>query len=451
MEFYFLSHTIFNKKRILPFFISLFIPVHLLLAQGLITQMSKSNVQHSYTNLKDHKIEKITPNDFQGTDIERIQAAINAAHGTTDKVIIPRRNANGTNIWKIDSAILLPGNMTVILDNCVIQLSDKCRDNMFRSNNVGVGIKNPSWIYNISIIGIGQVLLKGADNPRATGDWNKTLLKQNKYGAFSYGSDAGKSNVKQTGDWRNNMILMAYVKGFRLENVTIENSHAWAISCERTQHGFLSDIRINNAKMISVNGKQLITLNKDGIDLLYGCKDFHISGISGTTGDDFLAINCFKGESFEAGTLNSYMLTPRKWTGPIDDVEDIYIKDITAKTHFRGMAIRATDSASIHHIYIDGMVVQKMNNDTNALSAIIIGGIHYGQSISLPGKIHDIYVMNTIWNGGALVEIQVPVYGFYFMNGIYHGNKKELVTYEIDKNRTKQIILKNVMVTPLSM
>ena len=60
--------------------------------------------------------------------------------------------------------------MTVILENCIIQLSDQCRDNMFRSNNVGTGITDPKWNYNISIIGTGDVVLKGADNPRATGD-----------------------------------------------------------------------------------------------------------------------------------------------------------------------------------------------------------------------------------------------------------------------------------------
>ena len=87
----------------------------------------------------------ITPNQFKGNDTERIQAAVNEAVRTTGKVVIPANNNNGTQIWLLDSAILLPSNITVILENCVIQLSDSCRDNMFRSDNVGVGISNPSW------------------------------------------------------------------------------------------------------------------------------------------------------------------------------------------------------------------------------------------------------------------------------------------------------------------
>src|SRR5690554_1605751 len=70
----------------------------------------------------------ITPNNFTGSDTERIQAAVNAARETTCKIVIPRENANGSNIWKIDQAILLPSNISIILDNCTIQLSDSCRD-----------------------------------------------------------------------------------------------------------------------------------------------------------------------------------------------------------------------------------------------------------------------------------------------------------------------------------
>src|SRR5690606_10631764 len=76
-----------------------------------------------------------TPNDFTGSDTERIQAAIDAAKGTSGKVIIPADNANGTNLWEIDRAILLPSDMTVILDNCTLRLSDNSRDNLFRSDN----------------------------------------------------------------------------------------------------------------------------------------------------------------------------------------------------------------------------------------------------------------------------------------------------------------------------
>ena len=167
--------------------------------------------------------EDITPNNFTGSDIERIQAAIDSAKKTTHKIVIPQRNSNGTNVWKIDSTILLPGNMTVILDNCIIQLSDSSRDNMFRSDNLRIGTTDVSWNKDISIIGVGEAVLKGADNPRSTGDGARTLVLTPQAGRVSYGSDAGKEGRKQKGDWRNIMILMVYVDGFNLQNVTIEN------------------------------------------------------------------------------------------------------------------------------------------------------------------------------------------------------------------------------------
>ena len=92
----------------------------------------------------------VSPNDFEGTDTERISQAIQKAKNTSNLVRIPRVNANGTNIWMIDSAILLPSNLTLVLDNCTLQLSDSSRDNMFRSDNVGLGITDPEWNENIN-------------------------------------------------------------------------------------------------------------------------------------------------------------------------------------------------------------------------------------------------------------------------------------------------------------
>ena len=86
----------------------------------------------------------IDPNDFQGSDIEKINAAIQFSIGNGGVVRIPQRKADETsdrNYWLIDSAILLPADTTVILANCRIKLSNICRDNFFRSANCGIGIK----------------------------------------------------------------------------------------------------------------------------------------------------------------------------------------------------------------------------------------------------------------------------------------------------------------------
>ncbi|HEY0769768.1 MAG TPA: glycosyl hydrolase family 28 protein [Sphingobacteriaceae bacterium] len=393
----------------------------------------------------------ITPNNFTGTDIQRIRAAIASAKGTTNKIVIPKRNSNGTNIWKIDSAILLPANMTVILDNCIIQLSDLCRDNMFRSDNVGIGITNPKWVQNISIVGIGDVVLKGADNPRSTGDAYRTLVRTNQKGRVSYGSDAGKEGIKQKGDWRNNMIQIAYVDGFKLKNVTIQNSHAWAISFERTKNAEISSIRFNNPEYIRVNGEQVKTYNKDGINLRHGCKYFRINDITGINGDDLIALSSLDVAPFyhSNGDINSYQVTSTKWSGPEDDTEQVFITN--CQTNYTGVAIRASALAGIHHVYING-VITKARPDTpppygGSPYTILIGGLGYGDA-SVRGKINNIYATNLFGDGKSLILVQSPVADCQFINGIYTGSATSAITYSIDKKITKNIVEVNLIKVP---
>jgi GTP-binding protein LepA len=48
--------------------------------------------------------------------------------------------------WILDRAIRIPENTTVILRNCRIKLSDRCRDHFFRSANCGFGFPDPQRI-----------------------------------------------------------------------------------------------------------------------------------------------------------------------------------------------------------------------------------------------------------------------------------------------------------------
>lgn len=385
----------------------------------------------------------ITPNQFKkGSDSDRIEAAISdALKAGINSIEIPRVDqVHGKTKWLVDRAILLPSNMTVILDNCTIQLADQCRDNMFRSNNSGIGITDPKWNNNISIIGIGDVILKGADNPRATGDeWRKLVLSGK--GRVSYGSDAGKEGMKQTGDWRNIMILMAYVNGFQLKNIKIENSHAWAISLERTINADISDIVINSPEEIVVKGKNVQVYNRDGIDIRIGCKNLRINNFTGSTGDDFIALSLLdeNPKIQEGGSLNSTMVTSRKWRGPEDDIEKIFISNINCKSLCRGIAIRANDSTSINNVYINGLFYD------GHMNALLVGGRGYGTP-SLPGKINNIKAMNIIGNGASLILIEEPISDCYFMNCMYSGNGKEIITYNLDKDKTTRDVESTNMV-----
>lgn len=391
-----------------------------------------------------------TPNDFEGSDTERIQAAIHAAKGTAGKVIIPADNANGSYLWEIDSAIRIPSDMTLILDNCTLRLSDSSRDNLFRSDNVGEGITQPIWNKNIHIIGIGEVRLQGASNPRATGDAARQLTlnpeQEKKAGNWrvSYGSDAGKAGRKQTGDWRNILILMAYVDGFTLTNVSIENSHSWAVSFERTIHAELTHIRFDNRDELLVDGRTVAVSNKDGINLRQGCKFFRIDNISGYTGDDFIALsNLGRGPDRPAtsGDLNTHMVTAPTWYGPEDDIEQVHISNIHCANRYRAVAIRATDQAGIHHVFINSLFFQAVDG---VYEAILLGGGGYGKP-SLPGKINHVYAMNIKGSGKCLVRIESPVHDCGVINGIYEGDGDSPILYTIEKDNIQRLKLLNVI------
>ena len=97
----------------------------------------------------------ITPNDFKGTDSERIAQALAILKKQGGGTLrIPRReDADGRAFWLIDEAILLDADTTLIIENCTIKLSDRCRDNFIRSANCGYGIENVQRINNIRVIG----------------------------------------------------------------------------------------------------------------------------------------------------------------------------------------------------------------------------------------------------------------------------------------------------------
>lgn len=390
---------------------------------------------------------EITPNDFKGTDSQRIQKAVQAAGKAGGVVKIPAFNANKSNIWKLDEAILLPSNITVLLENCTIQLSDSCRDNMFRSDNVGAGIQSPVWNKNIHLIGIGQVLLKGADNPRATGDAARQLSldpdadKKKGNWRISYGTDAARPDRKQTGDWRNIMILIAQVDGFSLKNVRIENSHAWAVSFERTHNAELNDIYLHNPEEITVKGRKVKVFNKDGIDLRQGCKNFRITNISGFTGDDFIALSSLDVKSAliaENGSLQSTMVTKSRWYGPQDDTEQIFISNITCESICRGVAIRASDSSGVHHVYVNGLVSREAVGEGGRHNALLIGGKGYG-ALSEPGKINNIYAMNIMSTGQSAVMVEAPVRDCHFMNILYSGRDQHVVNYAFDRQAMQNV------------
>ena len=390
----------------------------------------------------------VSPLQFRGTDTQRIQKAVDKAAVGAGEVRIPRK-ADGP--WMIDEAIRLPSGVTVVIDDCTLQLSDRCRDNLFRSDNVGIGIGHPAWNRDIALIGLGRAVLRGADNPRATGDGLRSLALDpapNSVGhRSSYGTDAGVEGEKQTSDWRGFLVLMAYVDGLTVRGLHFEYAHTWALTCEKVHHAELRDLDFYCPQYREVAGRRVHTFNNDGIDLREGCKYFEISHIRGVTGDDLIALSALDmGEKYHRnGDVESFQVTSCAHNGPEDDIEHVFISDV--KGNYAAIALRASDRASIHHVYIDGVTVCKDPLVTTPYKgcpyALKVGNRAYGQ----PGAdltIHDIYARNITGDGRRLIEVTSPVQDCVFMNAVYTGVVDTTAVWFSDAARERSVRVRTV-------
>ena len=371
-----------------------------------------------------------TVNDFAGkTDNERIEEAIRNRNG--DIVVIPPRVSDiepERNWWLLDRAILLPENTTILLQNCRIKLSDKCRDNFFRSANCGLGIENPEMIGNIHIRGVGDCVLEGADHPRSTGDSSKFIACPcpknfsgspnptfNDFHRHSYGTDAGKEGESEKGDWRNIGILMANVHHLSIENIRIVEQHAWGISLENCSFANINHIEFKACMTRIIDGAEHNVENQDGVNLRNGCHDVIISDITGTTGDDVVALTCISSHFRDRkdGELHSTQVLGNDYSVREKGIYNVIVRNILASPAGGCCMLRLlpTDGAEIRNVVIDGLV------DTSPADFHSWCSVLVGERIGLVGEpgypygtvseecLFDISISNIISNARSAVFI----------------------------------------------
>jgi polygalacturonase len=310
-------------------------------------------------------VEYFTPNMFKkGSQVERIQRAIDEAQKYKAKVVIPGYDAiKKSAIWLIDKAILLPGNTELELDNCTIKLSDRCRDNFIRSANAGLEISDVKPLSNIRIVGKGNVLLEGAANPRATGDHNKTLSMDPKGFSQSYGTDAGKPGENQKGGWRNHAIILAQVDAFEISGIQLKDYHAHGIVLERCTNGLVRDISFQVRQAVTIAGVEKQVLNQDGLGVRFGCRNIIIERCRGNSGDDFINIG-LTDTGVPAGAENVNVVSGSVYKGATDNIANIYLQnwqDFYSISH-RAIRIMPVGKLRIQNVFVENMTI-------NALSA----------------------------------------------------------------------------------
>ena len=358
--------------------------------------------------------------DFKGkNDSEILKNAMNGRDADGILVIGPRE---GKSHWLLDEAILLPADTTVVLQNCKLKLSDRCRDNFFRSANCGLGIEDPAPMENIHIRGEGLCILEGADRPRATGDGGKILhapcphlpedickladwipeerrsLEKITFGDVhdhSYGTDANDPNESHYGDWRGIGVLFANVKNFSVSGLKVVRSHGWGLSFEACSFGRIEKIEFDATMYQEIDGIKMNMENQDGIDIRNGCHHIMISDITGMTGDDVVALTAIADKKFRpGGSLSTTHVMPNDWTKRDPDIHNIIIRNVIACSYFCFMVRLLPASAHIYNVVVDGLI-NTAPTDRYSRRALLLGvDADWGEPLS--DGLRNITVSNVV-------------------------------------------------------
>ena len=211
----------------------------------------------------------LTPNDpeLRGeTDGQSIQNAVDAAQSRgIGLVVIPRWNVRRQKaLWDIEKAVRVPSNMTIVFLHAYLRQADFCYENMFINSRAyeSEGRCLAHEEHDLAFIGIGDAVLDG-------GEPNGLLEKT--------------CNLYGLPDKRHNAtVLFNNVRNLVLENFQIRQSRwygTYFIHCDTCR---ISNLDFDNWEDCC---------NRDGVDIRSGCHNFLVENITGTTGDDTVALN----------------------------------------------------------------------------------------------------------------------------------------------------------------
>ncbi len=335
------------------------------------------------------------PNEYTGTDAEKIQSAVSDAVRTgIRKVVIPPYNkTRGENRWVIEKAVELPSDITIVIDNAYMVQADGVFDNMFVNEN----LRKPEGRFlsgtqrNIVIVGVGNATLDG-------GNYNGLHEHVSEKDGFPHIS-------------RNNMILFSGVDGFAVKNLKVKNQRWWALNFLYCRGGHLADIDFAaDFTFVHPDGvrrdtppegdyavkyNSIYIKNADGIDLRAGCHNILIENITGYTEDDSIALTGLCG-----GTEKLY----RVEDATDRDIHDIIIRNIRTKTVCANVRLLNQSGVKLYNILIDGVFdalhdapYGSVLSNFNTGLTLRIGDPHlYGTRQSTPDETYNITAQNVV-------------------------------------------------------
>ena len=260
------------------------------------------------------------------SDSETIQNAIDyASANDLGEVTIPRLcERTGKTVWSIDRSILLPNDMTVILEDAHLRLADGVFENIFRNSSCRTPEGNTldGEQHGIRIIGVGNALLDGGKHNGLVEQMHRD--DPEKYPCLSI----------------NLLIFLHNVRDFEIRGLHIIESRWWSICCIYCRWGRIADL---DFRMYGTSE------NQDGVDLRVGCEFITIENITGCTGDDTVALTALPLDDLVPETQ-------LKVEGKAPDIHDVTIRNIISSSHgCTIIRLLCEDGAKEYNITIDGV------------------------------------------------------------------------------------------------
>ena len=311
-------------------------------------------------------------------DSDAIDRRIAAACADGSRAVTLARNAaSADGAWRLTRAICVPDDFTLVFDGCRVELADGAQDNLVRNAGAAEGASRPNR--GLRILGRnGAVLSGGRRNhylPRRSGDPN---------------------------GWRSVGILLCDVSDYEVGGFAMEETQCWAISQERCCRGRVHDIAF---------GSTDVMFNQDGVDLRKGCHDIVVENISGSTGDDAVALTAYRNPPGSAPRYGM-QIGGNDDRGEADDVYNVTIRNVRAKSAGGHGVIRllACDGIRMHHITVENVVDTATGNDKRPQATIRLGDVNYHCTRRCAmGEMHHITVRNVKASGPVAVWMKGPL------------------------------------------
>lgn len=338
--------------------------------------------------------------EIAATDSEAIRMAVNAAmERGLHRVRIPSFNPRtGNEIYEIESAILLPSDFEILLDNCTLRQADGIFDNVFRTENTykEETATQATRQRNIHIRGEGHAVIDGGNHNGLT---ERTSLRD------------GRPHIMA-----NNMILLTNVEDFSITGITFREMRWWAIDLIFAARGLLSDLTFLASDRVP---------NQDGIDLRVGCRRITIQNIYGLSGDDLIALSGFCGFEKRYGL----------WVeGLSPDIAYVSIRNVIGSSVTKAVvALRNHDGIKLHDVDIDGVMDTSEDGKSTPYAIVRIGQKTYGSiGFSTLSDTSRISVRNIHAYCGDAIMINVTLENSVFENIFLGGQARSALTTRSD-------------------